>query len=226
MIVRRLALFFALLFGFAMTQVPEFVQQFEQRLGGAIDEIAATVARFDSDSAQQGLTQSGGIDRLRSNGDRFVRQRGEQMQDDVARLARLRETQAEFRSDGPVASLATFVTHYDSRVARGDVRRFQAGRPSVRSEAFVLGALGFLFGGASSILRATRFAAARRAAAVPSARPPPDRCREATTANHFASPIRFEPKVDSPVSALCRYSAWYRLLNALCVTDDRNVRSL
>ena len=93
MIIRRLALFFALLFGFAMTQLPEFVAQYEQRLGGAIDELAAIVTRFDSDSAQQSLTQSGGIDRLRANGDAFVRERGDQMQDDVVRLARLRETQ-------------------------------------------------------------------------------------------------------------------------------------
>ena len=146
MIVRRLALFFALLFGFAMTQLPEFVQQYEQRLGGAIDELADIVARFGSDSAQQGLTQSGGIDRLRANADRFVRQRGEQIQDDAARLDRLRETQAQFRADGPVASLVTFVTRYDSRIARGTASDFNPAIPTT-SEAVVLGVLGFLFGG-------------------------------------------------------------------------------
>ena len=138
MIIRRLALFFALLFGFAMTQLPEFVAQYEQRLGGAIDELAAIVTRFDSDSAQQSLTQSGGIDRLRANGDAFVRERGDQMQDDVVRLARLRETQTAFRSDGPVSRLATFASHYDSRVARGAYDDFKPAVPTT-AEAFVLG---------------------------------------------------------------------------------------
>lgn len=146
MLVRRFALFFALLFGFAMTQLPEFVQQYQQRLGGAIDELAAIVSRFDSDSTQQGLTQAGGIDRLRSNADRLVQRRGDEIADDVGRLSRLREAQVDFRSDGPGARLATFVTHYDERIARGTYAEFKPAVPT-SVEAFVLGALGFLFGG-------------------------------------------------------------------------------
>ena len=146
MLVRRIAFVFALLFAFLFTQVPEFVEQYRQRLGGAIDELAANVARFDSDSAQAGLTESGGIDRLRGNADPLVKERGEQMQDDVDRLQSLRDTQDLFRSEGPVARLLTFVTHYDQRVARGAYRDFEPAVPT-SPEAFVLGLLGFVFGG-------------------------------------------------------------------------------
>ena len=146
MLVRRIAFVFALLFAFLFTQVPEFVEQYRQRLGGAIDELAANVARFDSDSAQAGLTESGGIDRLRGNADPLVKERGEQMQDDVDRLQSLRDTQDLFRSEGPVARLFTFVTHYDQRVARGAYRDFEPAVPT-SPEAFVLGLLGFVFGG-------------------------------------------------------------------------------
>lgn len=146
MILRRFALFLALVVGLAMTQLPEFVQQYRQRLGGAIDELAANVARFDSDSAQQGLTQSGGIDRLRANPDRFVRQRGDQEQENVVRLETLRTAQAAFRGEGQVAGLMTFVTHYDARVARGAFNEFAPAVPT-SPEAFVLGLIGFLFGG-------------------------------------------------------------------------------
>lgn len=146
MILRRLAFFFALLFGLALTQIPEFVQQYRQGLGRVIDELAANVSRFDSDSAQQGLTESGGIDRLRSNPDRLVQQRGEQIQDTIDRLRALRDAQAQFRSEGPVARLATFVTHYDSRIARGTYSDFEPAIPT-SPEAFVLGLVGFVFGG-------------------------------------------------------------------------------
>lgn len=146
MILRRLAFFFALLFGLALTQVPEFVEQYRQRLGGAIDELAAVIARFDSDSAQQGLTQGGGIDRLRSNSDRLAQQRGAQLQDNIDRLSALREAQAQFRSEGPVARLGTFVTHYDSRIARGTYNDFEPAIPT-SPEALFLGLVGFVIGG-------------------------------------------------------------------------------
>jgi hypothetical protein len=146
MILRRLALFIAVFFGFAATQLPEFVEQYRQRLGGAIDELAANIARFDSDSAQQGLTESGGIDRLRGNPDRFVQQRGQQMQDNVVRLQALRDTQAKFRDDAPVARLVTFATDYDSRIARGAYSDFEPAVPT-SAEGFVLGLIGFVLGG-------------------------------------------------------------------------------
>ena len=146
MIVRRLALFFALLFGLAMTQLPEYVEQYRQRLGGAIDELAMIVARFDSDSQQLGLTQQGGIDRLEANKDSFVRQRGTQMTEVVSRLQRLTETQKQMQGDGPVGRLSTLATHYDPMVASRAYQSFQPAIP-VSAEAIILGVLGFVFGG-------------------------------------------------------------------------------
>ena len=130
MIVRRLALFVALVVGFAMTQLPEFVEQYRQRLGGAIDELSAVIARFDADSAQQGLTEAGGIDRLKANPERFVQQRGEQMAENVERLQRLRDAQARFRSDGPVTRLVTFL--FGGSIAHLAGRPFRGRRPRER----------------------------------------------------------------------------------------------
>ena len=146
MILRRLALVVALIFAFAATQLPEYVEQYRQRLGGAIDELARVVARFDSDSSQQGLTESAGIDRLNSNSDPLVERRGEAMHDDVVRLQSLREAQAQFRTEGPVGRIATLATHYDSQIARGAFGDFEPAVPT-SPEALVLGAVGFLFGG-------------------------------------------------------------------------------
>ena len=68
------------------------------------------------------------------------------MGDDIRRLGALREAQADFRQAGPVARLATFVTHYDGTVARGAFAEFEPAVPT-SPEALVLGALGFAFGG-------------------------------------------------------------------------------
>ena len=146
MIMRRLALFFALLVGFAMTQVPEFAQQYRQNLSGAIGELSTVVARFDSDSQQQGLTEQGGIERLRANADPFVKGRGTQMQDLVVRLQKLIEAQKDMESAGPVGRLATLATHYDRAVANRAIQSFQPAVPT-SGEALVLGVIGFVFSG-------------------------------------------------------------------------------
>ena len=113
----------------------------------SIDEISAVIARFDSDSAQQGLTETGGIDRLHANPDPFVKQRGTQMQDNIARRQDLRQAQTEFRQEGAIAQIGTFVTHYDSAIAKGAFGEFQPAVPTT-PEAFGLGLFGFIFGGA------------------------------------------------------------------------------
>ena len=43
MILRRFALMFGLFCGVAASQLPEFAQQYRQRLGGALDELTALV---------------------------------------------------------------------------------------------------------------------------------------------------------------------------------------
>lgn len=146
MIRRRLSLFFALLIGFAMTQIPEFAEQYRQRLGGAIDELSAVVARFDSDSQQQGLTEQGGIERLQANPDTFVKGRGTQMRDIVVRLQKLVDTQKDMKDAGPVGRLTTLATRYDPMVANRAMQSFQPAVP-VSGEALVLGVIGFVFGG-------------------------------------------------------------------------------
>ena len=146
MILRRLALFIGLVFAFAATQVPAYVQQYRQALGGAIGELAAVVAQFDSDSAQVGLSESGGVERLKRNADQLARERGDAMADTIKRLQLLRDAQDRFRTDGPLARLGTFVSHYDPRVAREAFANFQAAVPAT-PEAFVLGVIGFIFGG-------------------------------------------------------------------------------
>ena len=146
MILRRFATVVAVLMGFAATQLPEFVQQYRQRLGGAIDELSAIIARFDADSAQQGLTETSGIDRLHANPDPFVKQRGTQMQDNVVRLQNLRQTQTDFKSEGAFAQLGTFATRYDNTIAKGAFSTFQPAVPTT-PEALGLGLFGFVFGG-------------------------------------------------------------------------------
>ena len=55
MIARTMALAAALLGGVTTSQLPEFAQQYRQRLGGAIDALTQVVEEFRADAAAHGL---------------------------------------------------------------------------------------------------------------------------------------------------------------------------
>ena len=146
MILRRIALVFGLICAALATQAPEFMEQYRQRLGGAVDELSRVLARFDAEAAQQDLSEQGGVARLRGNADPLARQRAAAIADDRARLDNLKAAQADLRGEGPVARVATLLLHYDGALARGTMADYQPAVPTT-AEGFVFGLAGFLVGG-------------------------------------------------------------------------------
>jgi hypothetical protein len=141
----RLALFVGALIGLTASQIPEYAQQYRQRLGGAIDELQSIVTEFDADSAGQGLTEQQGITRLSGNSDEFVRERGRQMSEIVQRLHILSNANAEMAQAGPVGRLVALATDFDPLIARRAYASYEPAIP-VTSEGFVLAALGMAIG--------------------------------------------------------------------------------
>jgi Protein of unknown function (DUF2937) len=147
MIIRRLALFFAVLSGLLTTQMPEYWQQYRQRLEGAIDELSSIVARFDADNAAHNLSQSQGIAHLESSSDPLVVDRGVQMEKMVLRLQRLKQADFAFDEHNLPRKWWTLATNFDPTVA---VRAYETYQPAVptTSEGFIAGMIGFFVGGA------------------------------------------------------------------------------
>jgi hypothetical protein len=146
MIIRRFALFIAMLSGIVTTQMPEYWQQYRQRLEGAIDELSAVVAQFDTDSAAQGLTQATGIARLKESPDPLVQARGTDMQHIVGRLARLKQADVAFNDKNLVEKWWTLATDFDPSVASRAYEAFQPAVPTT-GEGFIAGLIGFFVGG-------------------------------------------------------------------------------
>lgn len=130
MIIGRIALFFALLFGIATTQMPEFLQQYRQRLGGAIDELTMIVAQFDAQSAGQNLTEDAAIARLEANPDPLVQGRGDEMQRIVARLAKLRRAATAFNEPDIADKWGTIAATFDPHIAARAYETFQPAVPT------------------------------------------------------------------------------------------------
>lgn len=158
---RRMALGFGLLVGLAMSQGPEFAQQYRQRLGGAIDELRRIVEEFDADSARAGLTREQGVARLEQSPDSFVRGRGGQMTRAAHRLDRMERQQQAFAAAGPYVRLAVLARDFDADVAARAWRAFEPGVPAT-TEGFAAAGAGVALGYALARLLTWPLRAARR----------------------------------------------------------------
>jgi hypothetical protein len=83
----------------AGAQLPEIMQQYQQRLGGATDEIAAIVDRFDQDAATNNIDRESALAQLRGSEDDLVRRRGIDMELNIQRLSSLKQQREELHGD-------------------------------------------------------------------------------------------------------------------------------
>jgi hypothetical protein len=142
---RRIAFAFALLCAGAASQTPEFVQQYRQRLGGAVDELQRVLSDFDQDAAGQGLNRNGGIARLQQNGDPLAQGQGAEIERIAARKARLTLQMQEMSDSGLLGQLAAFVRDPDPSVASRALDSFSPAIP-VTTDGLFSGLAGFLLG--------------------------------------------------------------------------------
>lgn len=116
LVLRRLALGFGLFCGLVASQLPEFAQQYRQRLGGALDELTTIVDQFVAEATNAGMDRSQAIARLESNDDPLARKRGEAMAQTISRRDRLADQQTRFRNAGPVGRLVVFAEDADPKI--------------------------------------------------------------------------------------------------------------
>ncbi|MGD0565201.1 MAG: DUF2937 family protein [Roseiarcus sp.] len=145
MLARRLAVAIGLLCGLLGTQWPEFSQQYRQRLGGALDELRRVVAAFDAEAASRSLTPAEGVARLKDNADPLARERGADIESDIARESRLEREIAELRDAGPLRRLIAMAGDFDSSIASETLRDFEPAVP-VTPESLIVGALALVWG--------------------------------------------------------------------------------
>ncbi|MBS7696069.1 MULTISPECIES: DUF2937 family protein [unclassified Chelatococcus] len=145
MISRTLGLATGLLAAIAGTQLPEFAQQYRQRLGGAIDELKIVMQRFDADANAAGLDRDEALRRLAGSSDGFTARHGVSMAQITVRLQRLEDQQQAFRQAGPLHRLLVFAQAADPDLTRNTWQDFEPATP-VTAESFTIGGLAFFAG--------------------------------------------------------------------------------
>jgi outer membrane murein-binding lipoprotein Lpp len=142
---RTLGFATGLLAAVAGTQLPEFAQQYRQRLGGAIDELRSVMQRFDADAAAAGVDRSQAMQRLTESSDAFTSHHGSSMGEAAVRLERMEAQQRAFAEAGPLQRLVVFAHATDPILVANTWRDFEPATP-VTVESFTIGGLAFFLG--------------------------------------------------------------------------------
>lgn len=145
MTFRRFALAVGLVFAVLLSQLPEFTQQYRQRLGGAVDEMTAAIAQFDQEASAQSLNRDQGIARLEANSDTLAQQRGESVAATVERRDRLDRQREALATAGPVSQYAVLADGLDRGIARQAFGDYQPAIPTTTG-GFVAAGVGLLVG--------------------------------------------------------------------------------
>ena len=145
LLLRTLALGLGLLGALLASQLPEFTQQYRQRLGGAIDELDHVVARFDADATGNDLTRTDAITKLSQSPDRLVRSRANDIDMNARRLGSLEDQRRAMIDAGPIARAIYFLRYADTELTRATMKDFEPAVPT-SGEGLLAASAGFVAG--------------------------------------------------------------------------------
>ncbi len=133
----------ALLFGATGSQLPEFVQQYSQRLGGAVDELTGFVAQFDEDARAAGLSRNAALKEYTARNSEFLGRRGDTVAETIQRYERLKTQKADLDGASPVGRVVKFIINPQSDIAGRAWEDFKPAMP-LTFEGGVFALLGVL----------------------------------------------------------------------------------
>jgi hypothetical protein len=125
------------------SQIPEFMQQYLQRLGGHLDEARRHLQQFQDTAAQSGLTLDRLIGQTSANADPAVARLGGVMTEAVTRVNTLEAAQAAMEHASLWSRPFVFVQHIDAAIARATWAIFKPAVPTT-IEGLVYALLGML----------------------------------------------------------------------------------
>ncbi len=111
----------------SFSQLPEFAQQYSQRLGGAINELRVIVADFDRDAANSQLTRDEALEQMLGSPTQFARDRGASMNRTITRYYLLSRQSDEMERGRSAAAPALHAANTRCDAGGRRVERFQAG---------------------------------------------------------------------------------------------------
>jgi hypothetical protein len=128
----------------AGSQLPEFSQQYRQRLGGALQELELVVVRFEQDASAVGLSIESALTELETADHELFQRRGISMRGHVTRYQQLSQQQQAFENLDPLYRPAALLQGYDKQTLDATWQAFEPAVPLNTSGGIWAGASAFL----------------------------------------------------------------------------------
>ncbi len=161
MLYRILVIAIGLACGLAASQVPEFVQQYTQRLGGHLDALVQQLTELDERAADAGLDRNAYVAALRRSDDPNAVREGNYLATLPARLDRVETAYLGIRTAPSWSRGITFFRYYEPNVADAAWQDFRPAIPA-SMEGVGYGGAGFVLGWAILTLATAPFRLRRR----------------------------------------------------------------
>lgn len=144
--MRRLAAgIVGLALGVALSQFPEYAQQYTQRLGGAVDELRIVTEKFDRDARDAGLDRQEALTRFEASSDTFLAGRGTSEAANFARYEQLSTTLARIQNASAIERFQMLPAYLDTDIGRRTLENYQPALP-VTVEGILYAGGGLLVG--------------------------------------------------------------------------------
>jgi hypothetical protein len=131
------------------SQLPEFTQQYRQRLGGALGEIDRIVTEFDRDATGSGLSRDQALAQYATANNEFLNAQGKSVTTTLARRDQLQKQSVAIEQAPPLMRPFEVMRSPDPSIMEGAWKQFEPAIP-VTAPGLVWGALsafvGWLFG--------------------------------------------------------------------------------
>lgn len=131
--------------GLLASQSPEFAQQYRQRLGGAVDELARVVSDFERDAARSNMTVEEALRNYEQSGEAFLVDRGITMTQAFERFQRLETQRERLEEAQPLTRPVAMLRRADRQVMQSAWDDYEPALPLTPAGLVYAGA-GFLAG--------------------------------------------------------------------------------
>lgn len=127
----------------ALSQYPEFTQQYVQRLGGQVDALTVVLRDFDASAEKADMTRDEALASM--GGTVFLENRRRDMRETIDRHARLSDDLAVLSTVSPIERITLPHRLRDTALASATFKEFRPALP-LSLEGAISGGLGFAVG--------------------------------------------------------------------------------
>ena len=113
----------------ALSQFPEYAQQYTQRLGGAVDELRVITEEFDRAASAGGLGRDAALARYNSSNDEFLAGRGTSMTATFQRFEQLDATLQQIQGANAIERFQSLPAYLDSDIGQRTLANYKPAVP-------------------------------------------------------------------------------------------------